>query len=343
MVTNEEMSTEIRRHFTTPKDANLVLKDIVRFYKDEQKTIGNFIHNYTGKLRIYVTVYDNKASRISKSIDQLLNNENGILDDFVRVYNEKNSHMTLNDYVRINLCTSLTFWDKEHKNEYQVKIPGYYNTDTVCQFLEKYTIKGENYFDGSCGWGNRLLASMKKDVNYFGTDPNPTLNVELKKMYERFKYITHTPATADIRCVGSEIYIPEYKDKMDVAFTCPPYFFLEDYGYEGQCCNPNTNYQDWLNNFMFKTIENTIDYLKDGGIYAITVKNFRDYKIYDDVKNYLDNNPRMEFVELMEERLPTVFNAANVNIEYIQIYRKKTDKPLETFRRTQTALDDFLC
>ena len=228
-------------------------------------------------------------------------------------------------------------------SSYTFKVPGFYNTDTVYEFLKKYTDVGDNYYDGSCGWGNRLCGALKADVNYFGTDPNKELYVKLNEMYKKFKKITNTKATADIRCQGSEFFIPEFENKMDVAFTCPPYFFLEIYTEEQQNLL-SMPYQDWLNSFMFPTIENTIKYLKDGGIYAITVKNFSKYKIYDDVKAYLDNNENLEFVELMEEKLSTQQKgeSTKANIEYIQVYRKKTDKPLETYKRMKiSCLEDF--
>lgn len=322
-------------------------KEVLDFYMGKTKTPRYFIKNLVDELRIKTIVFNHNPNVQSISLYDVYNNEfyqNKIEEWFTKKYNITN-FQRLKDIVGMSSRTwSVVYTDD--KNRISYKVPGFYNTDTVYRFLEKYTVEGDNYYDGSCGWGNRLCAALKADVNYFGTDPNKELHDKLSIMYNRFKKITNTKATADIRCQGSEFFISEYENKMDVAFTCPPYFFLEVYT-EDQKNLYNMTYDQWLNDFLYKTIDNTVRYLKDGGIYAITVKSFSNYTIFEDTKTYLDKHKDLEFVELMEEELPNqpIRNGSLVetkNIEYIQIYRKKCQTPLVINKRDKTVLEDFL-
>ena len=333
--------------YLKPKFVENETKEVLSFYFDKIKNPSYFIKNLVDEERIKTlcnySVYLNTVK--SFSLYDVYNNkvlQEKIEEAITKKYNIKNYEEMKNVF-----GYATRTWTKLYiPNPITCKVPGFYNTDTVYRFLTKYTDVGDNYYDGSCGWGNRLCGSLKADVNYFGTDPNKELYEKLLKMYSKFKKITNTKATAEIKCQGSEIYIPEYENKMDVAFTCPPYFFLEVYTDE-QKNILDMSYEHWLKSFMYKTIDNTIKYLKDGGIYAITVKNFGNYKIYDDVKAYLDKNKNLEFVELMEEKMSQTLKNKNTkitkaNIEYIQIYRKKSDKPLEINKRMKlSCLEGF--
>lgn len=335
----------IEELYLDKKNVDFETQEVLAFYLDKTNKPTYFIKNHVDELRIKTTVVEYQYQDIiSKPLYFLYNNED--LQNKVEKYiSEKYNTKTYNE-LKDSFGMATRCWSciKIDGKKYMFKVPGFYNTDTVYRFLTKYTDVGDNYYDGSCGWGNRLCGALKADVNYFGTDPNKELYVKLNEMYSKFKKITNTKATADIRCQGSEFFIPEFENKMDVAFTCPPYFFLEIYTEEQQNLLTMT-YKDWLNSFMYPTIENTIKYLKDGGIYAITVKNFGNYKIYDDVKAYLDKNENLEFVELMEEKLSTQQKSKNKtkdNIEYIQIYRKKSNKPLEINKRMKlSCLEGF--
>ena len=346
------------KYIAPAKDIKKFKKVLFEQFYDKQKyneTTKETLDFYTGKvtqcskiIKKYVldimtdTVVNTIPEYPSYSIRQLYENKYNLLDKFIYFYNLRyKNKISVEQYCKA-LSMSITYRD-ENKKGFMIKKPGFYNTDTVYNFLYRYTKENDNYYDGSCGWGNRLCGALKANVNYFGTDPNYVLTVRLNDLYNEFSKITNCKNTCDIKTQGSEIFIPEYENKMDVAFTCPPYFFLEEYNIGKQSCSKNTKYTDWLNDFMYKTIDNTIAYLKPGAIYAITVKNFGKYKIYDDVKNYLDNNNNLDFIELMEEKLSTTFsNKTSKNVEYIQIYRKKSAEPLVINKRNKTLLDDFL-
>lgn len=63
---------------------------------------------------------------------------------------------------------------------------------------------------------------------------------------------------------------------------------------------------------------------------------------------YLNKNENLEFVELMEEKLQQTtknikkLKQVKANVEYIQIYRKKSNKPLVIDKRKKlSCLEDF--
>jgi len=171
----------------------------------------------------------------------------------------------------------------------------------------KYTEVGGNIFDMSCGFGSRMSAALLLGRNYVGTDPNPTL---YGKLLEYGEFLKNNGLLEDlgngykIIKQGSEILIPLIENKVDLCFTSPPYFDLEDYGNdENQSIKKFNNYDLWLEKFARPTIENCFKYLKVGGYLAVNVKNMtsgKKYKLYDDWFNIASENKSFEFVEVIE-------------------------------------------
>ena len=168
----------------------------------------------------------------------------------------------------------------------------------VCQFptkvadyiLYEYNVNG-NYYDYSCGWGARLACSLKNRINYFGTDPNYKLVECLNKFTKDYTKLMRTTTGVEIRCQGSEDYVPEWENKMGLAFSSPPYFCLEDYrtGKQSYIAG-ETSYDSWLKNYLEPTIQNIYKYLVHDGYFVCNIKNFDKYKMEDDmVKLACDN------------------------------------------------------
>jgi len=170
------------------------------------------------------------------------------------------------------------------------KKPTNFPISQVRKILYEYNINN-NYYDYSCGWGDRLLGSLSCNINYFGTDPNYLLTPRLKELGQLFLETNyHKNATFDVKCQGSELFIPEYEDKMGVAFSSPPYFLLEDYKIGKQSCNENTNYEDWLNDYWKNTVINIEKYLINEGTLLVNIKPYKKYDLYNDtMKICIDN------------------------------------------------------
>ena len=154
-------------------------------------------------------------------------------------------------------------------------------------FYDRYLsdIKGymPTIFDYSCGWGARALASIGK-YNYIGTDP-----LTANKINQWFK--KYLP-DENIKCLqqGSEIYIPEIENKIDMCFSCPPYFTLEKYSEdESQSYIKNANYNDWINEYWKDTVNNCYKYTKENGYFILVIKDkHENYNLRDDMCKIID-------------------------------------------------------
>jgi len=156
-----------------------------------------------------------------------------------------------------------------------------YPIKNVEEIFKRYNVNN-NYYDMSCGWGGRLVASLKNRVNYYGTDPNYLLVEKLKDLQRFWKEHTLMPSVADIRCQGSETLVNEWIGKMGLCFTSPPYFYLEDYKIGNQSWKKGTTYQEWLENYLKPTLENCFKYLIDNGYLVINIKDFDKWTLEKD-------------------------------------------------------------
>lgn len=165
-----------------------------------------------------------------------------------------------------------------------VSRPSNFPIKNVDEILEKYNINN-NWYDFSCGWGARLIGALKNKINYYGTEPNYLLTERLNGLANDYKKTLNQDTIVDIRTQGSEEFIPEWENKMGVAFSSPPYFDLEDYKIGNQSYKEGTSYQQWLDNYLEPTIKNIYKYLIDDGVFLINIKNLIEYKLVDDVFN----------------------------------------------------------
>lgn len=148
--------------------------------------------------------------------------------------------------------------------------------------LEKYNVNN-NYYDFSCGWGARLTGALKNNVNYFGTDPNYLLTERLQQLANDYKSsVGNTDIITDIRTQGSEIFNPDWENKIGVAFSSPPYFYLEDYKIGNQSWKNGTSYKEWIENYLRPTFQNIYLYLVQSGYFILNINNFKDFDLVGD-------------------------------------------------------------
>lgn len=204
---------------------------------------------------------------------------------------------------------------------------------TVQYILDNYNVNN-HYYDFSCGWGVRLAVSMRNNVNYYGTDPNNKLYERLLDFKKVYNDVIGVKSVVNIKCQGSEIFIPEWENKIGLAFTSPPYFALEDYQFGKQSIKENNTYNEWLTNYMDNTIQNIKKYLIDDGVLAINIKGYNDYDLYEDTKKVCIDNGFILIDELSLE----IVNRTNIedNSEKIMIF-KKNNKPISIFN----SIDDL--
>lgn len=189
---------------------------------------------------------------------------------------------------------------------------------TVDEIFKRYNVNN-NYYDMSCGWGARLTSSLKNKVNYYGTDPNYLLVEKLKEFVNDWEQITKTKPKVDIKCQGSEELVEEWKNKMGLCFTSPPYFYLEDYKIGNQSYKKGTTYQEWKDNYLRPTIMNCYKYLINEGYLVINIKDFDKFELEKDTRKiceecgfvYVEN---FELNNISRVKSTGDFNDTNENI-----------------------------
>ena len=206
--------------------------------------------------------------------------------------------------------------------------------------VKKYNINN-NWYDFSCGWGVRLLCAMSEGVNYFGTDPNYLLTERLSQLTQDYKDNIGLTTIVDIRTQGSEIFIPEWKNTIGLAFSSPPYFDLEDYVIGKQSYNPNISYSQWIDNYLTPTLKNIYEYLIEDGILAFNIKNGKTYKLADDMKQ-IANMCGFELVdiELLTNNQRVTSSGPINNAENIFIFKKKIKNPIQDTQIISTQLEE---
>lgn len=138
--------------------------------------------------------------------------------------------------------------------------------------------------------GARLTGALKNKVNYYGTDPNYLLTDRLKQLAKDYKDTLNQKTIVDIRTQGSEEFNADWVNTMGIAFSSPPYFYLEDYKIGKQSYKEGTTYQEWLDNYLEPTIKNIYQYLILEGYLLFNINNFDKYNLVEDVKKIAIKN-----------------------------------------------------
>ena len=129
--------------------------------------------------------------------------------------------------------------------------------------------KGGRVLDPCHGWGGRLVGALLADVDeYVGVDPSPDAHAGVSKIYEAFKEYQDTKVTL----IQKPFEDCKWKNgEFDFALTCPPYFDVEKYEGEDTSTNRYPKFEQWCKSFYEPLIVNTMNALKDGGVFAIVV------------------------------------------------------------------------
>lgn len=266
-LTDEEFQ-QIREEYYKKPDKSDVLKQLLKISRGGVRT--NFITNYyvkdlMAKTRIH---FNNWTIEEALNYKPLMEFFAGKCSENKKVFPDSKS-LEQNIETAFRLCGFKT-----------ASKPSNFPMKAADDILQQYNING-NYYDFSCGWGVRLLSSLRNKINYFGTDPNYILCERLEQMTEDYKSVCDNTNTVDIRSHGSEELIPEWINTIGLAFSSPPYYNLEDYQIGNQSYKPGVSYEDWKKNYLRPTIKNIYLYLIADGFFAININNFNKYNDYD--------------------------------------------------------------
>jgi len=149
---------------------------------------------------------------------------------------------------------------------------------------EAHAPENAKVYDYANGYGARCLGAMLANnvAEYVSVDVN-TETVE--STHRMVKEIMENPNLRDMLLIndrkivpylcGSEEFLqkyPEYKGYFDLSFSSPQYFNTEIYSQEDtQSCHKYPQYKIWLRDFYRPTIHNSIDVLKEGGVFIINI------------------------------------------------------------------------
>ena len=269
-ILNKEMLDYLRREYYKKPSFNDVEREFVCISKGGSKNTN--ITNY------YVRDLMDKTlnSKTKWSIEDVMQNDELLSLFWYRTTLNKNVFLDT-DSVRRKIDTIFRIGAMG-----LVSRPSNFPIKIVNEILTKYNINN-NWYDFSCGWGARLIGALKNKVNYYGTDPNYLLTEKLCCLATDYKNTMNQDTIVDIRTQGSEMFIPEWENKMGLAFSSPPYFDLEDYKIGNQSYKEGTSYQEWKDNYLEPTIKNIYKYLVPDGLFLINIKNIGEYKMVDDI------------------------------------------------------------
>lgn len=192
----------------------------------------------------------------------------------------------------------------------------------IAKFLyNRYGNKGK-VFDYALGWGGRLMGFLASDCKeYVGVDVNKanfpcyqelydTFREEPEKTIYKFTEQTFEPKKARFVCQGSELFC-EYQDYFDFSFSSPAYFCKEWYSDDPeQSCNKFTQYQGWVDGFLYPTIKNSLTMLKPGGYFGINIQDVdigsKTYPLVEDTEK-ICKDLWLDYVETLNMSIATGF------------------------------------
>ena len=196
--------------------------------------------------------------------------------------------------------------------------------------IDKFSKNG-NVIDFSSGWGDRLAGFFASEIGkvYVGTDPNNNLFGKYQEQIKTYKKISPDKNAIVFNKPAEDLNWSKFSN-YDLVFTSPPYFSTELYAknseYENlQSWNRYSEYDNWCNNFLFKSIKNILPALTSDAIFAINITNLKINKNYYDVgtdlyKFMLNLGFKYEgFIGMRMKQRPKNLNE-NINKKYMSSY-----------------------
>lgn len=357
-------------------------KFILLSQQEQTNIVKNFIKEIR-KINVFPIFYYNKEG-IKKEILSVINKNDVYFDQHDNLTTQATQGSSLLDFLFPNLHhitaghksnTSIydTFYDDEklfrcllnyfqNRKIYTLKTAffsrGKYIWNTGTNFLpirakaiyERFCPKNGVIYDYSAGFGGRMLGALSSNNNYkyIAVQPNSDTYYNLLQLGQIIEQITNRTNSFQIYKYGSEDFTP--KEKIDFAFSCPPFFDLERYSDQStQSIIKFPQYEDWLEYYVRPTIKNCYNSLKQNGIFATDLMNYKrgNVKIHliEDwlkiaqqegfiLKQICNNNTRNRKKEDDDKQKILIFtkhnqtniNLLNINPNIIQKYNQKLKK-----------------
>lgn len=192
----------------------------------------------------------------------------------------------------------------------------------------------KDIYDPSAGWGDRLAGFYASDATtYIGTDPNLKMHPNYQLQIDEYhKIITDAHGVCNKKAtmipLGSEVYklAPE---SVDLVFTSPPYFDTEHYSNDpGQSYLKYSDFDKWLREFLFPTIDNAWQGLRPGGVLALNINDVSSgsdiHKICDPMNDYIASKIGASYIGQLGYTMSARPNTSAVRGGESEVVRTKT-------------------
>jgi hypothetical protein len=193
----------------------------------------------------------------------------------------------------------------------------------------------ETVLDFSMGWGDRILGAHASEhvKKYVGFDPNLSLIEGYTKQITEYQKLG-TPMRFKLYPWCAESEQIQTQDEFDLVFTSPPYFDKEKYDQsDQQSYKKYKKFEDWMNEFLFKSIALRTEGLKSGGHLVINISDIytrkTHFKICDGMNDFIESTGKFEYQGAIGLRMPkrpmskSSKTTVNVYGEPIWIWKKK--------------------
>lgn len=138
---------------------------------------------------------------------------------------------------------------------------------------EHYSQPGDPVLDFSAGYGGRLLGCWSLDRTYVGIDPCTAQVHGLRAMARAIGLLGESRARIEIIHRCAEDVLPAFEaESFPLVFSSPPYFDYERYSDEPtQSYRRYPSYEQWVERFLRRIIEESARVLSPGGHLLINV------------------------------------------------------------------------
>jgi hypothetical protein len=148
---------------------------------------------------------------------------------------------------------------------------------TAAAAIYKHFAPNGRVWDMSMGYGGRMLGAITAGIDrYYGNDPCEQTFEGLNQMSKDFSGDTHVIMSM----LGSELGHPQIEEEsLDLCFTSPPYFGLEQYSdEETQSYIKYPTKEEWVNGFLGDTFAHCYRYLKSDNHMVINIADTKQFQ-----------------------------------------------------------------
>lgn len=177
---------------------------------------------------------------------------------------------------------------------------------------EDSKVNVSSYLNLCGGWGDRLVGALATPsiTRYIETDPNTSLRPVSEQIYKAYDPKKKTEVILYDKPM-EELVIDELcpkGKKNDLVFFSPPFFNKEKYEGKEQSHIRYKKAQEWINKFLYKSLQVSYEALNEGGILAINLADIKTssgafIKLTDSLVYLLDTTMSAYYTKFSEPHL----------------------------------------